>query len=69
LGLVWAGAPKAETEQAQRDLLAFQRAGGGWPQLPHYAPDAYSTGEALFALPEAGMAVDNPPGSKDCSFY
>jgi ankyrin repeat protein len=68
LGLVWAGASRAETEQAQRDLLAFQQAGGGWPQLAHYAPDAYSTGEALFALHEAGMAVDNPPWRKGLQF-
>src|SRR5262249_9572890 len=27
-------------------------AGGGWAQLPDYQPDAYSTGEALFALDE-----------------
>ena len=29
---------------------------GGWAQLPDYAADAYSTGEALYALSAAGMS-------------
>ena len=59
LGLVWAGARSVEIEGARRDLVALQQPTGGWPQLPHYLPDAYSTGEALFALHEAGTALDN----------
>ena len=58
LGLVWAGAPRADVVSAGRDLQNLQRAGGGWAQLPAYPPDAYSTGEALFALHEAGLASD-----------
>jgi hypothetical protein len=57
MGLVWADAPSAEIAAARRDLLVFQKPAGGWPQLPGYPPDAYSTGEALFALHEAGMPV------------
>ena len=57
LGLVWTGASQGEVELARRDLLALQEAAGGWPQLTHYPADAYSTGEALFALHEAGMAA------------
>ena len=55
LGLVWAGAAAAEIEAGRKDLLAVQLQGGGWPELPDYQPDAYSTGEALYALRESGM--------------
>ena len=57
MGLVWAGAPNDEIAAARRDLLMLEKPAGGWPQLPDYPPDAYSTGEALFALHEAGMPV------------
>src|SRR5262249_28060324 len=55
MGLVWAEASSEELGAARRDLAALQKPGGGWPQLPSYEADAYSTGEALFALHEAGM--------------
>jgi hypothetical protein len=41
LGLVWAGAPS--TDAARKDLAALQKPVGGWPQLPRYQPDAYSS--------------------------
>jgi hypothetical protein len=53
MGLVWAGADAAEIDEAHRDLLAIQKPGGGWPELPFYPPVAYSTVEALYALHEA----------------
>jgi ankyrin repeat protein len=59
LGLVWAGAVASEIDAARHDLLAFQQAAGGWPQLRSYEPDAYSTGEALYALHEAGLPGSN----------
>jgi ankyrin repeat protein len=55
LGLVWASASASEIDAARHDLLAFQKATGGWPELPLYQSDAYSTGQALYALHEAGM--------------
>jgi hypothetical protein len=57
LGLVWAGAAANEIDAARRDLLAMRKPTGGWPQLPGYQPDAYSTGESLFALHEAGTPI------------
>jgi hypothetical protein len=60
MGLVWADAPAEQTGRAQHDLLVLQKPGAGWPQLPGYAPEAYSTGEALVALREAAMPVTDP---------
>jgi len=57
MGLVWAGATANEIDAARRDLLGMRTRAGAWPQLPGYQPDAYSTGESLFALHEAGTPV------------
>jgi ankyrin repeat protein len=53
-GLHWAGAGEPAVRDAARQLLADQRPDGGWAQLPALASDAYSTGDALSALSEAG---------------
>lgn len=58
LGLVWAG-EKAPARRV-RQLVARQRADGGWAQSDHLASDAYATGQALWALHEAGMAAADP---------
>jgi ankyrin repeat protein len=50
LGLVWARALKIDVDGQRKQLLGRQRADGGWGQLPTMAPDAYATGEALYAL-------------------
>lgn len=58
LGLSWAHAPQHVIRDAARDLLATQRADGGWAQLDdRQLTDAYATGEALVALRESS-AVD-----------
>src|SRR4030095_9609804 len=41
---------------------------GGWPQLPRYDSDAYSTGEALYALREAGVPASDPAWQKGLKF-
>jgi ankyrin repeat protein len=56
LGLGWAGAGAEEIAAARKDLLAMQQPSGGWPQTPNYPADAYSTGEALYALNRTGTA-------------
>jgi ankyrin repeat protein/mono/diheme cytochrome c family protein len=56
-GLSWAGASPRLLKSATRDLVATQRADGGWAQLPSLGSDAYATGSALVALHEAGMSV------------
>ena len=55
LGLVWAGASADVVDGAKRVLLSMQLPAGGWPQLPGYVADAYSTGEALYALRVSGL--------------
>ena len=65
-GLEAAGAAAAEIESAAKELLAKQRADGGWAQLDSGEPatalesDAYATATALVALHEAGglKAID-----------
>ena len=54
LGLSWTGADEVVRKRAARQLLAEQRADGGWSQLPSLTSDAYATGEALEALREGG---------------
>ncbi len=60
MGLAWAHAPDSDIEAARKDLLAMQRADGGWGQTSAYSSDAYSTGEAVVALKESG--ADAPKG-------
>lgn len=57
LGLVWAEASAEEVGEAAKDLMALAKPGGGWPELPGYTADAYSTGEALVALHQAGVPI------------
>jgi ankyrin repeat protein len=57
LGLVWAEAPADAIASASRVLLSMQEPSGGWPELPGYAADAYSTGEALYALRASGVVA------------
>jgi len=68
MGLVWADASPEETRAAGRDLIERQRSDGGWPQLPRYDSDAYSTGEALYALREAGVPVSDRAWQKGLKF-
>ncbi|HLH45076.1 MAG TPA: ankyrin repeat domain-containing protein [Bryobacteraceae bacterium] len=68
LGLVWAGGKPEETNLARRDLLALQKAGGGWPELRSYPADAYSTGEALYALRQAGLGPSDAAWRRGLTF-
>ena len=69
LGLVWAEAAPDEVAEATRDLVKLQKPGGGWAQLADgYAADAYSTGEALYALGEAGTPSSSPVWRRGTAF-
>jgi ankyrin repeat protein len=56
LGLQWTNASSSAIRDAKSHLLSLQREDGGWGQLTTMAPDAYATGQALFALKTAGVA-------------
>ena len=58
-GLTWAGAESATRQAAVHDLVALQRADGGWGRLPSLAREATATVEALAAMAEAGMRPDD----------
>lgn len=61
MGLMWAGEPASTLSRLGRELLATQHADGGWSSLDSRPSDAYSTGEALLALADAGgVAVSDP---------
>src|SRR5262249_17755088 len=68
MGLVWAEAPGAEIAAAKHDLVAMQKSNGGWSQLPNDEPDAYSTGEALFAMHESGVPATDAAWAKGLKF-
>jgi squalene-hopene cyclase-like protein len=67
LALKQASAAAESIEAAAKELLAKQRADGGWAQLDGGEPasaiesDAYATGSALVALHEAGGLADSDP--------
>ena len=54
LGLLWAGRSAPERAPLVTQILAKQRADGGWAQGDDLKSDAYATGVSLFALAEAG---------------
>lgn len=69
LGLGWAQASRAAIDKAAHELLAGQRADGGWSQLPALPSDAYATGQALVALHQAaGLPVSDPAYQKGAQF-
>jgi Squalene-hopene cyclase C-terminal domain len=61
MGLAWSGGGGASIAKAVKELVAAQRADGGWSQLPTMGSDAYATGEALYALNAAGRMSSGDP--------
>jgi hypothetical protein len=53
-GLWWSGAEQERIGRAAQALLARQHSDGGWAGNPNLASDAFSTGEALYALHASG---------------
>ena len=58
-GLAWSGKDKDAVQKAMRELLATQRADGGWSDIDTMESTAYATGEALVALQTAGLPVSD----------
>ena len=55
-----AGKPRDEMQSTIDELLALQRADGGWSQLAEAKSDAYATGQTLYVLALAGYTADRP---------
>ena len=55
-----AGKSHDELQASIEELLALQRADGGWSQLPELPSDAYATGQTLYALALAGCTAERP---------
>jgi ankyrin repeat protein len=56
IGLKWAGADRSTLQRLARELKATQHPDGGWSSLEGRDSEVYSTGQALVALREAGVA-------------
>jgi ankyrin repeat protein len=68
LGLVWSKAsPTAISRQRDR-VLGLQRADGGWGQRPTMGPDAYQTGQVLYALHASGVSATSGAYQKGVRF-
>jgi hypothetical protein len=68
LGLKWADAHTSHRLTRTRELLALQRADGGWGQTPHLRSDAYATGQAVFVLHEMGTPATHPALQRAAAF-
>jgi hypothetical protein len=60
LGLLWSQASSTEVARQAASVRKLQRTDGGWAQTPSMTSDAYSTGQALYALHAAGTEVTAP---------
>lgn len=61
MGAYWAGANAAQLRKLAANLAATEQPDGGWASLDGRASDAYSTGQTLLALHEAGaVAITDP---------
>jgi hypothetical protein len=54
------GKPREQMQTTIDELLALQRADGGWSQKPEMASDAYATGQTLYVLALAGYTPERP---------
>jgi ankyrin repeat protein len=59
LGLKWAGRDRGSLEEPLKNLMALQRADGGWAQTADLASDAYATGSVLFTMHELGVPAND----------
>jgi hypothetical protein len=69
LGLAWADGDSAAIKRGAKDLLAEQRADGGWSPLPAIETDAYATGQAMVALKTAGQIATSDPAWQRAQAY
>ncbi len=66
---VRAGKPRQAVRATADELLALQRADGGWSQtLPELKSDAYATGQTLYVLSLAGYTAERPEIKRGMDF-
>ena len=69
LGLHWAGESSNDLSKLRSELIATQRADGGWNSVGNRPSDAYSTGQALMALHDAaGVPTEDPAWKRGLRF-
>jgi len=61
MGLLWSGAAADQRARLAAQLIATQQSDGGWNSLAGRASEAYSTGQALVALADAGGVSTSDP--------
>ena len=59
---------EAEQEPLLKKVASLQNPDGGWSQTKEQPSDAYATGQALYALAEAGLPLNDPAVEKARSF-
>ena len=67
-GLVLLDSDPDEIEAARAEVLAAQRADGGFGQLDEMSSDAYATGQALYVLYASGLATADPAYEQGMQF-
>jgi hypothetical protein len=60
--------PDESTKPLLKQLRAQQNPDGGWSQAKDMTSDAYATGQALFALAEAGVKLADPAVKRGHAF-
>jgi len=66
---VRAGKPRKELQATIDELLALQRADGGWSQtVPELRSDAFATGQTLYVLSLGGFTADRPEIKRGLDF-
>jgi ankyrin repeat protein len=68
MGLVWTDAPRDRVAVAIKDIRGRQEANGGWSQSGRTPPDAYATGQSLYALHLAGVSATDEMYRKGVAF-
>jgi len=68
LGLKWSNTNARARDSRTHELIAAQRADGGWAQTPYLPSDAYATGQVLFALREMSVPATDTALQRGAAF-
>jgi hypothetical protein len=67
--MVLSGKPREALQTTINELLALQRADGGWSQtVPELKSDAFATGQTLYVLSLAGLTAERPEIKRGLDF-